>query len=161
MIFIKVFRRLSSTAATSSTNAALVDVHTHLYLPRYMELLRSRASVPRVFFDKATDSDRLVSQRASLLCMPPFARLIYQTCIKWKLILPSEDLERSTAKGRPVGSEYWQQPKVNISWLHANQNAYPFKSQSFNTSQCQAKHSFMSAHGIKIVRLVYRPYIKN
>lgn len=99
MIFIKVFRRLSSTAATSSTNAALVDVHTHLYLPRYMELLRSRASVPRVFFDKATDSDRL-------------------------LILPSEDLERSTAKGRPVGSEYWQQPK--------------------------AKHSFMSAHGIKI-----------
>ena len=27
----------------------LVDVHTHIYLPRYAEVLRSRSNVPRIF----------------------------------------------------------------------------------------------------------------
>lgn len=27
----------------------LVDVHTHLYLPRYASVLRSRSNVPRIF----------------------------------------------------------------------------------------------------------------
>ena len=53
-----------------------IDVHTHMYTPIYMKLLRERTSVPRVF--TAGGVDRLV-------------------------ILPGEDLEKSTNIGRPIG----------------------------------------------------------
>lgn len=59
--------------------ALVVDVHTHLYLPRYMDLLRKRTAVPRIFNRGA--GDRLV-------------------------ILPDEDKDPSTAEGRPIGTEY-------------------------------------------------------
>lgn len=57
-----------------------VDVHTHVYLPRYMQMMRERKEVPRV----ATigGEDRLI-------------------------ILPDEDEDGSTAAGRPIGGEYF------------------------------------------------------
>ncbi|KAI8848191.1 hypothetical protein BC829DRAFT_394627 [Chytridium lagenaria] len=68
----------------------LVDVHTHVYLPRYMETLRSRTNVPRVFKnDKGQE------------------RLI---------ILPQEDLDASTRTGRPVGPEYYDM-SVKLSFM--------------------------------------------
>ncbi|KAK5118966.1 hypothetical protein LTR62_000177 [Meristemomyces frigidus] len=61
----------------------VVDVHTHMYPPVYMDLLRSRDKVPYVksFPDDPSAGDRLV-------------------------ILPAEDTA-STSRGRPIGSEYW------------------------------------------------------
>nr|OQO27051.1 hypothetical protein B0A51_07392 [Rachicladosporium sp. CCFEE 5018] len=61
----------------------VVDVHTHVYPPKYMDLLRSRTAVPyvRSFPDNPAAGDRLV-------------------------ILPAEDTE-STSRGRPIGSEYF------------------------------------------------------
>ncbi|KAJ3099008.1 hypothetical protein HDU97_003535 [Phlyctochytrium planicorne] len=53
----------------------------HVYLPRYMQTLRSRTTVPRVFKNDA-GQDRLI-------------------------ILPQEELDVSTKSGRPVGPEYY------------------------------------------------------
>ncbi len=36
----------------------LIDVHTHMYLPRYMELLRARTKIPRVV--SRAGGDRLI-----------------------------------------------------------------------------------------------------
>lgn len=41
-----------------ATRSLLVDVHTHLYLPRYASMLRSRAAIP--FIRTRQDGDRLV-----------------------------------------------------------------------------------------------------
>lgn len=62
----------------------VVDIHTHVYPPSFIDLLKSRTSVP--FIRTFTDSD--------------IARLI---------ILPGEDdpTTPSTSRGRPVGPEYW------------------------------------------------------
>ncbi|KAF2502336.1 uracil-5-carboxylate decarboxylase [Lophium mytilinum] len=63
----------------------VVDVHTHVYPPTYVELLRNRSSVPYIrTFPETGDVARMV-------------------------ILPGEDDPNtpSTARGRPVGSEYW------------------------------------------------------
>lgn len=57
-----------------------VDVHTHVYLPRYMEYLRKRKDVPKVV--PSNDIERLI-------------------------ILPGEDLDGSTSSGRPIGPEYY------------------------------------------------------
>jgi len=65
--------------------APIVDIHTHVYPPKYMELLRSRTTVPYVReFPDAPDSSRLI-------------------------ILPGEDDPSmpSTSRGRPIGSEYF------------------------------------------------------
>jgi aminocarboxymuconate-semialdehyde decarboxylase len=63
----------------------VVDIHTHMYPPPYINLLKSRHSVPciRSFSDDPSD-----------------LRLI---------ILPGEDspTNSSTSRGRPVGPEYW------------------------------------------------------
>jgi aminocarboxymuconate-semialdehyde decarboxylase len=56
----------------------IVDVHTHVYTPAYLDLLRKRSVVPRVL---PGTPERLV-------------------------ILPGEDKDSSTAAGRPVGPEY-------------------------------------------------------
>jgi predicted TIM-barrel fold metal-dependent hydrolase len=56
-----------------------VDVHTHIYPGRYVELLRTRGVVPRIV--TRGGQDRM-------------------------LILPNEDADGSTAVGRPIGSEY-------------------------------------------------------
>jgi len=72
-------RRLSSGGAMADW---AIDVHTHIYYPRYMELMRSRAASGSVPYVKSVDGqDRLV-------------------------ILPDEDQESSTAAGRPIGAEY-------------------------------------------------------
>ena len=67
-------RHASAAAATP-----FVDVHTHVYLPRYMQMLRERGTVPRV--QTVGGEDRLI-------------------------ILPGEDEITTTAAGRPIGGEY-------------------------------------------------------
>ncbi|THX04342.1 amidohydrolase 2 [Aureobasidium pullulans] len=64
----------------------VVDVHTHIYPPAYVSLLRSRSAVPymRTFPDNPGAGERLV-------------------------ILPSEDAANSTARGRPIGPEYYEE----------------------------------------------------
>jgi predicted TIM-barrel fold metal-dependent hydrolase len=57
----------------------LIDVHTHMYLPRYVALLRQRSKVPRIVVRAA--GDRLV-------------------------ILPDEEADTSTSAGRPIGGEF-------------------------------------------------------
>lgn len=63
------------------TGKRSIDVHTHVYLPRYVEMLRARANVPRVI--RRNGADRL-------------------------LILPGKDEEDRPDAGRPFGGEYWQ-----------------------------------------------------
>lgn len=58
----------------------LVDVHSHVYLPRYATLLRSRTSVPRISTSIAADG------RAE-------ERLLI--------------LDHEPSGGRPVGPQYW------------------------------------------------------
>ena len=57
----------------------LVDIHTHVYLPRYAAFLRSRTSVPRIFTRNSPESGK------------PEERL---------LILDDEP-----ASGRPIGAQ--------------------------------------------------------
>ncbi|CAL3966393.1 hypothetical protein PZA11_003062 [Diplocarpon coronariae] len=65
----------------STTRSPVVDIHTHVYPPSYVELLRSRSTIPYIRSFPPSTSLRLV-------------------------ILPAEDTE-STARGRPVGAEYY------------------------------------------------------
>jgi aminocarboxymuconate-semialdehyde decarboxylase len=62
----------------------VVDVHTHVYPPAYMALLRSRDAVPYV--RSFPDSPNPTQERL--------------------VILPAEDTA-STSRGRPIGSEYY------------------------------------------------------
>jgi aminocarboxymuconate-semialdehyde decarboxylase len=75
----------------------IVDIHTHVYPPKYMELLRSRETVPYVrTFEDAPDSARLI-------------------------ILPGEDDPSmpGTSRGRPIGSEYYDiKEKIAFMDLH-------------------------------------------
>jgi aminocarboxymuconate-semialdehyde decarboxylase len=70
----------------------VVDVHTHVYLPRYLSLLRSRTSLPRIAPGaKSIDPERLI-------------------------ILPDEDKSQSTSSGRPIGPEYYD-VDVKLSFM--------------------------------------------
>lgn len=63
----------------------IVDIHTHIYPPTFVSLLRSRTTVPYIrTFPDAPDSSRLI-------------------------ILPGEDDSTmpSTSRGRPIGPQYW------------------------------------------------------
>ncbi|KAF2201009.1 uracil-5-carboxylate decarboxylase [Delitschia confertaspora ATCC 74209] len=75
----------------------IVDIHTHVYPPSFMELLRSRTTVPYVrTFPDAPDSSRLI-------------------------ILPGEDNPStpSTSRGRPIGPEYYDiEKKIAFMDLH-------------------------------------------
>jgi aminocarboxymuconate-semialdehyde decarboxylase len=75
----------------------IVDIHTHVYPPKYMDLLRSRTTVPYVrTFPDAPDSARLI-------------------------ILPGEDdpSTPSTSRGRPIGQEYFDiAKKIAFMDLH-------------------------------------------
>jgi predicted TIM-barrel fold metal-dependent hydrolase len=73
-----IVRRAPAARRLMSTGA--IDVHTHMYLPSYMEVLRKRTEIPRVL--TINGEDRLV-------------------------ILPGEDDEITTSTGRPIGREYW------------------------------------------------------
>jgi aminocarboxymuconate-semialdehyde decarboxylase len=57
----------------------LIDVHTHMYLPRYVDLLRQRRQLPYIVTRGGRD------------------RLI---------ILPDEEADGSTSAGRPIGGEF-------------------------------------------------------
>ncbi len=70
-------RRISGSATVSSP---CIDVHTHMYLPKYMEILKKRSDIPKVI--TIGGEDRLV-------------------------ILPGEADEVTTSTGRPIGREYW------------------------------------------------------
>ena len=58
----------------------LVDVHTHVYLPRYASLLRSRSSVPMIRPSYAPDGK-----------------------LDERLLI----LDHEPSGGRPVGPQYW------------------------------------------------------
>ncbi|OSX59150.1 hypothetical protein POSPLADRAFT_1108690, partial [Postia placenta MAD-698-R-SB12] len=58
----------------------LVDVHTHVYLPRYLSFLRARSAVPRVF--TRTTPDGASEERLLILDAEP-------------------------SGGRPMGPQYW------------------------------------------------------
>ena len=65
----------------TSNKSPVVDIHTHVYPPSYIELLKSRSSIPYIRSFPSSPALRLV-------------------------ILPAEDTE-STSRGRPVGAEYY------------------------------------------------------
>ena len=79
------------TSCSLSSDLSAVDVHTHVYLPRYMNVLRSRKNVPRVI--SARGCERLI-------------------------ILPKEE-EGHTEGGRPIGDEYWDWQR-KIDYMDAN-----------------------------------------
>jgi aminocarboxymuconate-semialdehyde decarboxylase len=61
-------------------SSGCVDLHTHVYLPRYVKELKARSTVPRII--EVDGQERI-------------------------LLLPSEEEDSTTAKGRPFGSQYW------------------------------------------------------
>ncbi|KUJ21957.1 uracil-5-carboxylate decarboxylase [Mollisia scopiformis] len=65
----------------ATTKSPVVDIHTHVYPPSYIELLKSRDAIPYIRSFPPSPALRLV-------------------------ILPAEDTE-STSRGRPVGPEYY------------------------------------------------------
>lgn len=65
----------------AATKSLIVDIHTHVYPPSYISLLKARTSIPYIRSFPPLTSLRLV-------------------------ILPAEDIE-STSRGRPVGAEYY------------------------------------------------------
>jgi hypothetical protein len=70
----------------------VVDVHTHVYPPRYLALLRARTALPRIQpGPRPSDPERLI-------------------------ILPDEDKAHSTSSGRPVGREYYD-INVKLSFM--------------------------------------------
>ncbi|KAK6533514.1 hypothetical protein TWF694_002453 [Orbilia ellipsospora] len=74
----------------------IVDVHTHVYPPQYVSILKKRTKVPYVRDTEPGKPSRLI-------------------------ILPGEDdpSSESTAKGRPIGSEYYDiNKKIEFMNLH-------------------------------------------
>lgn len=65
---------------SATAKKLLVDIHTHVYLPRYASLLRSRSSVPKIC--SVTTSDGTPQERLLILNHEP-------------------------SGGRPVGPQYW------------------------------------------------------
>ncbi|PQE30096.1 hypothetical protein CJF32_00003533 [Rutstroemia sp. NJR-2017a WRK4] len=72
---------MSTTADSSASQTPIVDIHTHIYPPSYIELLKARDTIPYIRTFPGSKSHRLV-------------------------ILPAEDTE-STQRGRPIGAEYY------------------------------------------------------
>ena len=84
--------RVPAQRATSTARGRAVDVHTHMYLPSYMNVLRKRTEIPRVV--TVNGEDRLI-------------------------ILPGEDAELTTSSGRPIGREYWDvEAKLRFMDIH-------------------------------------------
>jgi aminocarboxymuconate-semialdehyde decarboxylase len=78
----------------ATPKSPIVDIHTHIYPPSYIELLKSRTSIPYIRSFPPSASLRLV-------------------------ILPAEDTE-STSRGRPVGAEYYDiTKKIEFMDMHA------------------------------------------
>lgn len=76
------------------SRSLLVDIHTHVYLPRYANILRTRTQAPRILTRTGPDGK-------------PDDRL---------LIL---DNESEAVGGRPVGPQYWDRSeKLNFMNTH-------------------------------------------
>jgi aminocarboxymuconate-semialdehyde decarboxylase len=74
----------------------VVDIHTHVYPPRYLSLLRARTSLPLIRpGPNATSPERLI-------------------------ILPDEDKSQSTSSGRPIGPEY-HDINVKLAFMERHQ----------------------------------------
>lgn len=73
-----------------------IDLHTHVYLPRYMDMLRERHDVPfvrklRIHADSELEEDRLV-------ILPDEQKQIDDAMLGNQV---------SISAGRPIGGEYW------------------------------------------------------
>ncbi|KAI0663201.1 amidohydrolase 2 [Cubamyces menziesii] len=76
----------------SPASRLLVDIHTHVYLPRYAAFLRSRAAVPRIFTRTSPEG----RQEERLLI-----------------------LDDEPSSGRPIGAQYWDRDeKLKFMDLH-------------------------------------------
>jgi len=92
---------LSFTTFPSSMSVAgklLVDIHTHVYLPRYASLLRTRTSVPLIRTNKNAEG---VSEDRLLI------------------------LDHEPSGGRPVGPQYWDREGISI-YYHYKHYSYLF-----------------------------------
>ena len=95
-----------SDAADGDRSRWTVDVHSHVYLPRYIQMLRDRGSVPRIQTIDGQDrllilpdEDKGTSTGARARAMP-LSHLASSHP-------PTLHLPCSAAKGRPIGDEYW------------------------------------------------------
>ncbi|GAA6058675.1 hypothetical protein JCM10212_004086 [Sporobolomyces blumeae] len=78
---------------STSPRPLLVDVHSHIYPPTYMELLRKRERIPKILKDDK-GNERVV-------------------------LLKEEEGKGANSKGRPVGPQYWDRDeKINFMDLH-------------------------------------------
>lgn len=77
-MYSRTFKHLNTVG--KGVRRMSIDVHTHMYTPKYMDILKKRTEIPRVI--TVGGEDRLV-------------------------ILPGEDKEITTSTGRPIGQEYW------------------------------------------------------
>jgi len=85
----------------SVASKLLVDIHTHVYLPRYATLLRSRSSVP--FIRTNTTPEGVTEDRLLILDHEPNG-------------------------GRPVGPQYWDREGMGFQssflwYLHLSREA--------------------------------------
>lgn len=64
----------------TAPSVGCIDVHTHMYLPRYVNLLKERNTVPKII--NYENKNRLV-------------------------ILPNEDNDNTTKKGRVIENDYY------------------------------------------------------
>ncbi|BGP10539.1 hypothetical protein JCM10049v2_006431 [Rhodotorula toruloides] len=77
----------------SSTRPLLVDVHTHIYPPTYMNLLRRREQIPKVV--KNNEGNEMV------------------------VLLKEEEGKGANSKGRPVGPQYYdREEKIKFMDAH-------------------------------------------
>lgn len=83
----------------SFTSRLLVDIHTHVYLPRYASLLRSRSSVP--FIRTNSTPEGLAEDRLLILDHEP-------------------------SGGRPVGPQYWDREGMHVK-AFTRKGLYPFR----------------------------------
>ena len=76
-----------------AAQSLVVDVHSHLYSPTYVSLLRSRTTVP--YINSRVDGDRLIILENE----PRYVLLLWR--------IPSLDAQ-FFSEGRPVGPQYWE-----------------------------------------------------
>ncbi|GAA6038290.1 hypothetical protein JCM8097_003925 [Rhodosporidiobolus ruineniae] len=74
----------------TATRPLLVDVHTHVYPPSYMDLLRRRQKIPKII--QGNDGQEMV------------------------VLLKEEEGKGANSKGRPVGPQYWDR-KEKIAFM--------------------------------------------
>ncbi|KAG6812994.1 hypothetical protein H0H92_014925 [Tricholoma furcatifolium] len=113
----------------------LVDIHTHVYLPRYASLLRSRSSVP--FIRSSTTRDGKLDERLLILDHEP-------------------------SGGRPVGPQYWDRDEklkfmdkhgIDISVVRLVPAVASHQRLTTSTSHSTANPwlDFLSAHQAQIL----------